>query len=751
MRILTRFALPFAGAMVLCRYVLPPGWRLWCAVAALLAALAAVLAGRRWKALLLPSLLGLALGLVWYSGYAAWAFAPADALAGTEDTAEVTVLTYPEETDYGWYCLVRAEGVRGKAAFYTDEDLSALVPGTRLETAVRYADIRELDGWTSQGVFLRLYGRGTVRVLEPGDRRDLRYLPQRLAKSLRQAVERVYDGPERGLILALLTGEREDLDDQSLSDLEESGLLHITAVSGLHCGMLLAALGCLLFRRRRLTALLGYPALLLYAVMVGLAPSVVRACVMAGFLLLADLAEREADPLTSLSGAAVVILLANPFAVASYSFQLSFASVLGLLVVSPRLHRLLSGGEETGRRSLLRRCRTALAGPIAASLGAMTFTAPLSALYFRFLPLLSWLANLLVLWLMPALFVGALALTPLAAAVPALGFLAELPAALARYVLWAAGLVAHLPGHAVYFTGLTALFWLAYVYAMLILCAVSRDRPRKYAVAALCAALTLSAAVRMPARAVEGDVLTAVAVDVGQGACTLLSSGGETVLVDCGSLNSPLGAGTAGADAMAAYGWDRLDAVVLTHYHQDHAGGLGELLARVPVERLYLPQLKDSGSQSDLQAEVLRLAERYGAAVSFVEEPGVLPLGEQCALTLYPPLTSGEVNEEGLTVLCSAGAFDLLITGDMASATEKRLVETYDLPEVEVLLVGHHGSRYASSYELLEETAPQVGIISVGENRYGHPTAEAMDRCVKAGMELYRTDLQGNILIRVRQ
>ncbi len=750
MRKLARFALPFAGAMALCQYALPPAWRLWCAVAALLAALAAALVGKRLRNLLLPSLLGLALGTVWYSGYAAWAYAPVGVLADTEETAVLTLADYPEWTDYGWRCTVRADGVRGCAVYYSDQDLSGWGPGDRFTGRVRWSDASDNSYYASRRIFLRAYGRGAAERTAVGGG-ELRYLLQRLARRLRQAVEGAYDAPERGLILALLTGERDGLDEQSLGDLEESGLLHITAVSGLHCGILLGALGCVLLRRRRLTALAGYPVLLLYAVMVGATPSVVRACVMAGFLLLGDLVEREADPLTSLSGAAVVILLANPFAIASYSFQLSFASVTGLLVVSPRLQRLLNGGGEE-RSTLLDRCRSLLTGTLSASLGAMAFTAPLSALYFGALPLLSVLSNLLVLWMLPVLFVGALALTPLAAAVPALGLLAELPALLARYVLWAAGLVAHLPGHAVYFTGLTALFWLAYVYAMVILCAVSRDRPRKYVLAAVLAVVSLAAAVGMPARAVADDALTAVAVDVGQGACTLLSSGGKTVLVDCGSAgsSSSRGPGNCAADVMASYGWRGLAGVVLTHYHEDHAGGLAQLLARVPVERLYLPQLGNSGSQSDLQAEVLALAERYGVEVSFIEEPGAVPLGEAARLTLYPPLTAGEVNEEGLTVLCTAGEFDLLITGDMASATEKLLVETYELPEVEVLLVGHHGSRYASSRELLKKAAPQVGIISVGENRYGHPTAEAMDRCVKSGMELYRTDLQGNIRIRVR-
>lgn len=168
------------------------------------------------------------------------------------------------------------------------------------------------------------------------------------------------------------------------------------------------------------------------------------------------------------------------------------------------------------------------------------------------------------------------------------------------------------------------------------------------------------------------------------------------------------------------------------------------------MERLVLPQLLGSRDQAALQREVLALAERYGTAVTYVESPMETPLGEAARLTVYPPVAEGSANEEGLTVLCSAGAFDLLITGDMNAAAERQLTALYDLPDIEVLLAGHHGSRYSTSQELLEAVSPEVGIISVGENSFGHPAGEAMERMAGAGMTLYRTDLQGNILIRVK-
>ena len=755
MRKLVYFTLAFVAGTLLCQYLLSPAWRLIPAALAALALALALTAGRkkrlRWLSL---AAAGLLLGLGWFTGYEALFTAPARALAGLEDTVTVELLDYAEETGFGAKAAVRVldRGIPGKAAYFGGRELLDLEPGTRLTALVEFDEAvtvgdKESTYYTAQGIFLRLYGDGDTEVVEKGRAGSLRYLPQRLSRQLRQAIAERFSPGAGGLITAILTGEREDMDEQSNSDLEETGLLHITAVSGLHCSFLIGLLGLLLGRRRRLTALVGYPVLLFYMLMVGGTPSVVRACVMTGLFLLGPLLGREGDAPTSLAAAALVILAGNPFAVASISFQLSFASVAGLLLATPRIHRTLTTLWPAQSRWSMA-LRSFAAGSAAASLGALLFTAPLSALYFHHLSLVSPLANLLVLWEAPFLFGSALLLTPLSMALPFLTPLLALPEILARYLLTVSRALARLPGHAVYFTGAHMTAWLVFCYLLLVVCLLSRQRRRKYAVAAALMVLGLGASRSLPGLALQDSPLTMVAVDVGQGAATLLHSGEETVLVDCGSLYSLLGPGALVTDTMLSYGWDRVDRMVLTHYHEDHAGGLGELLARMEIGELVLPQLSGSDDQGALQAEVLSLAARYDVPVTYVEEPRTVAMGE-AALTVYPPLTQGDVNEEGLTILCTAGDFDVLITGDMGSSTERLLVETYDLPDIEVLVVGHHGSKYATTEELLKTVTPEIGVISVGENNFGHPTAEAMDRMAWQGMTLYRTDLQGNIVIQV--
>ena len=119
------------------------------------------------------------------------------------------------------------------------------------------------------------------------------------------------------------------------------------------------------------------------------------------------------------------------------------------------------------------------------------------------------------------------------------------------------------------------------------------------------------------------------------------------------------------------------------------------------------------------------------------------------ALHLFAPLGTGETNEEGLSVLATSGDFDVLITGDMGGEVEQLLLEHTQLPHVEVLVAGHHGSATSTTQPLLDEIQPETAIISVGKNnRYGHPAQETLERLALAGTNIYRTALQGTVTVR---
>ena len=740
MRRLAVFCGGFSLGIFLAQYLLNGPWALAGAGAGLTAAVFALALPGIWRRRGVVFCAALALGLGWSWLYARQVQRPAETLAGRTEFVVATLCGYASESGFGARVPVRLEGVPGKVMFYGGEELLDLSPGQTISgralfrSAARIRD-EDITSFTSKGVFLLAYGRGGAAAGE-GTRSSPRWYPARLGRAMAQRMQVLFHGDAAGFLTAMLTGERGEISAESEAALSEAGLSHILAVSGMHCGFLLA-LSAALVQNRRLRALTGIPLLAFYAALTGGSPSVVRACIMLSLPLLAILVRRESDGPTSLLAALWLILLVNPFAAASVSLQMSFAAVAGILWLTPGLIRWLCGERERGRAFRL------AAAAFSLSLGAMAFTVPLTALYFGSVVLISPLSGILCLWAASGAFALSMAAVFLSFLCQPLGALAALPAQLlAEYILAAAGVLARVPGHAVYTANPYVKYWLVYVYLLFAAAWAARKAGRRrYLTAAALAAVTLLAAVQLGKARYRHD-LDILVLDVGQGQSVVLSSGGNYALVDCGSGSGWRDPGGTAARQLLTMGCKRLDWLVLTHYDQDHVSGVTGLLARLRVDKLLVPRPEDDAG---LQAVVLAAARERGTEVRFITEAEALTFGGG-TLSVFPPVDGGEEdNNRGLTVLASAGERNFLITGDMNSAAEARLLETYDLPELEALVAGHHGSKYASSQALLEALAPETACISVGSNSYGHPAEETLLRLARQGCAVYRTDLHGTI------
>lgn len=752
MRVLATVGFSFAAGLFLT--LLPwDGWQLYAAGALALASLLWALLGRGTPHLrrVLLVLLPLMVSLLYFSAYRALVRQPVQALCGGEHDFSAAVCDWPEATERGAKVTIRLHGLLGaKAVYYGDDDLLSLRPGDALSGTAWWNDVAAIgDGdlrqFSSRGVYALLYDRDTLTV-QPAPDMPLGYAPQYAAKALRDKLAQLWDDPSvLGFLTAELTGDKSLLPESDYVAMQETGLAHIFAVSGLHCAFLVTLLSLLIppTHRRTLCAVAS-AVLVFYMLLTGLSPSVARACVMQLFLLSAPLFRRGSDMLTSLAAALTVILLVNPYAVGSVSLQLSFAATLGMVLLSGRLYKSFTGWYR-GRNRAVRTALSFLTANLAATLGALVFTAPLTAYYFNLLSLVAPLAGLLAVPAAGYAFMSAFVSALLGLVWTPLGHLAGyVPLLLVKYILWAAHLLLAVPYHAVYFTNVYLRVWLLYVYAAFLGCAVTPDGKRKYALASALTVLTLAACLWLNSRWQQYGAFRAAVLDVGQGESVALCSGSEAALVDCGSSNSYVDAGSVAADALQSAGIRRLSAVIVTHYHADHTNGLTEVLTRLPVDTLYLPDIEDEYGVRD---RLVSLAAHQGADVVFVTGPTRIALGE-AVLTVYPPLlTTGDLNEQGLTALATAGDFDLLITGDMAGQTEQLLAQTYPLPDVEVLVVSHHGSRYSSDESFLRAITPDNAVISVGDNRYGHPAEETLRRLQAVGATVWRTDQQGSIRI----
>ena len=744
MRKLACFAGSFSLGIFLAQYLLPASWLLPGAAVCFAIACGALLLPERWRRRMLLAGVGLALALGWNWLYVREVQSPMEALAWQERQVTMTLCAYPSATYCGAKATVRIEGIPfGKAVYYGDTSLLELCPGqTVMDTVLLRSagTIRDDDitTFTSKGIFLLATSRGTPEA-KAGSVGSPRWWPAELGRAMQLRIARLFTGDTAAFLTAILTGDRSGLSVRADSDLSEAGLSHILAVSGMHCMFLLRMIQDVTGKhRRRLVAGWGIPVLAFYALLTGGSPSVVRACVMVVFYLTAPLFGRDSDGPTALTSALFCILLVNPFAAASISLQLSFGAMAGLLWVSDRLYRMLAGQGKHGKIF----CFTAFS--ISASVGALVFTWPLAAYYFGTLVLVSPLSNLLCLWAASGIFLTGLLTLGVSVIWLPLGTLFGLvPRLLIAYLLRVAHGLASLPYHALSMDNRYLWLWLIFVYALFAAAYLGRSgRRRRYALASVLAVVTLAASVRLWTGRYDDGRLHILALDVGQGASTLLCDSGSFALVDCGSSDSWYSAGSIAANRLRSMGCHQLDTLILTHYDTDHVNGVEELLALLPVKTLLVP---DTADDSGVRERVLLAAAAHGTAVEIVTDTYTIPMGES-TLQVYSTEGGETDNDSGQVLLCSRDPHDLLITGDLDAAVERRLLEVRQLPDIDILAVGHHGSASSTCEDLLDALEPETALISVGSgNSYGHPADETLRRLRKIGADIYRTDLQGTI------
>ena len=726
MRKLMWFTLGFGGACAFCAYGRMPVLLIFAA----LVLLAACFTGESRTRQTLLAVLGIVAGLFWFFRFEAKTLQPVYELDGITQEAFIRCTGFPEETDYGY----RAEGtVRiGKRTYsvlcYLDhgEDIS---PGCTLSGPFRFrvtapGGEKESSYYQGEGVFLLAYQTDELTVT--AGENTWRDYPAVFRQKILGILEEVFPEDASAFAKALLLGDTSDLDYATKTDFTVSGIRHIIAVSGLHVSILFALVSFFSFRKRLLSAALGIPALLLFAAMTGFTPSVSRACLMSGLMLLSGLLNREYDGPTALSFAGLVLLAVNPLVITSVSYQLSFASVAGIFLFSPGIRKwmlsLRSG-----------KIYSYIAASVSVTLGATVLTVPLCAYHFGCVSLAAVLTNLLVLWAVSVIFYGLLLLCLLHALLPVAAMLVgKLLSLLIRYVLLTAKVIADFSLSAVYTRSIYIVFWLIFVYLLLFVFLLSRNRkPMTFgccAVLGLCMALLASWA--EPLR----DDLRFTVLDVGQGQCLLFQMEGENYLVDCGGSSDAMAADAA-AETLLSQGVSTLDALILTHYDRDHAGGTENLLTRIGTKLLVLP---DAYPERSLEAE----------QTLYASEDLVLRSGNT-EIRIFSSKIPGKDNENSLCILFDTENCDILVTGDRDGFGERSLLRNAVIPDVDVLVAGHHGSKNATCEELLTATRPEIVCISAGrDNAFGHPAPELLQRLEDHGCTVYRTDLHGDILIR---
>ena len=683
--------------------------------------------------------LGCAAGVFWYGTHYDNYLQSAVSMDGETAQALIRTRDYSYETAYGAACdgTLELDGKTYQVRLYANSE-EPLEPGILVSGEFRFrtttaGGMEEATHHQGKGIFLMAYQRGEITQEETEP--DWRDYPARLRETILHILASCFPEDTRSFARALLLGDTSELSYAADTDFQISGIRHIIAVSGLHISILFTLISQASFRNRFLKALIGFPVLFLFGAAAGFTPSVTRACIMSALMLIAALVNREYDGPTALSFAVLFMLLGNPLVITSVGFQLSVGSVAGIFLFASGIQKWLlsrlGGRSEKNRMSAAKRW---FASSVSVSLSAMSLTTPLCAYYFGMVSLVGVLTNLLVLWIVSGIFYGIVFVCGLFLIFPAGALLlAKLVSAPIRLVLLTAKTMADIPLAAVYTVSPYITAWLVFVYVMLLFYLLSGNR--KAGTLGCCAVIGLCMALIAGWIEPMLDDVRFTVLDVGQGQCLLFQTEGRTYMVDCGGDSDGETADIA-AEMLLSQGITRLDGLILTHLDRDHAGAAENLLSRIETELLILPPVH-SDIQDHSTAEVIYAAENLELTL------------EGTVIRIYAPVIPGNSNENSLCILFDTEKCDILITGDRNGFGERSLLRYGEIPDVNVLVAGHHGSKNATCEELLAAVRPEIVCISVGkDNSYGHPAPETLQRLQRYGCSVYRTDQNGTIIIR---
>ena len=534
--------------------------------------------------------------------------------------------------------------------------------------------------------------------------------------------------PARALIAGVVCGRSAELRAQPAGDwFSVTGTAHLIAVSGSHLAIvgfvIESALQKTRFSRGLQRGLLVL-ALAAYAVFTGASPSAVRACCMVAATLVANGAGRRRHGLSALFVTMAIFVLLRPTVLFEMGFQLSCASVFAILCFCPyATYALVELGVPSGVASIL-----------SVTLCSQLATLPVTIPAFGTFSLIAPLANAVIGPVISVLLASSVVLVP-CSLVPLLSRVAlVVPMIVARCALFFERLFAAVPGASVSVPPDTVWIYVVPVALAALLVWWPRPRARPMAVGLLC--LMLAAVVPYVYWDRYAPPLVTV-LDVGQADAILVRQGGAVALVDCG-LDGRV------VSALVRNNVHHIDAVFVTHWDEDHWGDLPDVLNQFSVGTIAVA----ANALEDAPAEVLN---RPGVTYRQVARGDTIDIGTFRARVMWPfDTVDGEGNEDSLVLLLSYAqggqSLRMLLTGDAELDQEREFVQ--EVGDIDVLKLGHHGSKVSVDLDLLETLKPELSIASAGEgNRYGHPSDACIDAVKEAGGAFACTIEHGDITI----
>ena len=556
-----------------------------------------------------------------------------------------------------------------------------------------------------------------------------------------------------GILSALILGEKSDIDESTRNDFANTGVVHVLAVSGLHVGyvslILITIFGLLRFpyKLKMTSVMLG---LILYVGLTGGAPSVMRASIMASLVIVAGLIERKSDILNLLATAAFIILMISPKQLGNIGFQLSFLAVLSIVTLFPifkeRVNLLFTITSPISSKVL-----TAILDLFFVSLAAQLGTLAITIYYFHKIPIVSLVANMVVVPLIGIIVATGMSFLLLGSLFP---YMAKLWAATLEgaidFMLWFVQQCAQVDWA---YVTTRSIHWYELLILILVVFAVTILKARVVIRFWIILGL-MWGSVHFWRELIRAPDLEVVMLDVGQGDAILIHAPNDkTILVDAGLR---FGGKDMGRDVIAPYlrhrNWPQIDLLILTHPHNDHMGGAQYLVENYPIGRILMPDIEyDSYGYNKLRESIdirkIPTSQVFAGHIDSSLKPIYFRI---TGPKLYDHESQpSNVNNTSLVMQLFYGEATMMLTGDGEEHVERDQLALGKLLRCDIIKAPHHGSKTSSSQAYLNLIQPDICLISLGKNnKFKHPSPITLDKYAKLGTEVFRTDIEGALIYR---
>lgn len=543
-----------------------------------------------------------------------------------------------------------------------------------------------------------------------------------------------------GILEGMIIGDTSYVSDEVKNNFRDSGISHLLAVSGSNVAYILI-LCKFAFEKifgRNVSNFLTILFIVLFSMLSGMSASVVRAAIMAIVIILSEFLIQKPNTYASISFSALLILLYNPITIYDVGFVLSFSGTIGIVIFNKKISELLESKIKIDKDKIIGKIIAVFIETLSVTLSAQIAVTPITLYYFNTFSCVSILANLIIVPATGSItIVGIIMYVTSLVCVPIAKVISYFIYSIISFVIFVASLFAQIPGSSILLPTPSIIIILMY-YIMVYNLFFAKNK-KVYVV------LLVIISVIIIMKFIPNKYINVNMIDVGQGDAVYIETAkGKTVLVDSG--------GTEGSDydigenILVPYILDRgkvcIDYAFLSHMHEDHIEGIYAVIQKLKLKNLIIGKQE---TDNELYSKVVELANKYNVNIIEVKQGDELIIDGVIFDVISAKENDKNVNNMSLILRMTYGEVSMLFTGD----AEKELEENINV-KTNILKVSHHGSKTSSTEEFLKKNMPQVALISVGENNsYGHPNKEVLERLKKINAYIYRTDLNGEIYMRL--